>query len=44
MIEEKLLGRIKLNPKLMVGKPVIRGARLTVEYILHLLAEPAAKV
>jgi len=35
---EVLLKRIVINPKVMVGKPVIRGTRLTVEYILGLLA------
>ena len=35
---EELLERITINPKIMVGKPVIRGTRLTVEYILGLLA------
>lgn len=39
--EDKLLERITLNPKVMVGKPVIRGTRLTVEYILNLLAHGA---
>ena len=38
MTDERLLERITLNPKVMVGKPVIRGTRLTVEYILGLLA------
>ncbi len=33
-----LLERIIIDPKVMVGKPVIRGTRLTVEYILGLLA------
>ena len=32
---------ITLNPKVMVGKPVIRGTRLTVGYILNLLAHSA---
>ena len=41
MSDEKLLKRITLNPKVMVGKPVIRGTRLTVEYILNLLAHGA---
>ena len=36
-----LLERITLNPKVMVGKPVIRGTRLTVEFILNLLADGA---
>jgi uncharacterized protein (DUF433 family) len=35
---ENLLERIATNPKVMVGKPVILGTRLTVEYILGLLA------
>jgi len=41
MREEQLLERITLNPKVMVGKPVIRGTRLTVEYVLNLLAHGA---
>ena len=41
MSDEQLLERITLNPKVMVGKPVIRGTRLTVEYILNLLAHGA---
>jgi uncharacterized protein (DUF433 family) len=39
--EKQLLDRINLDPKVMVGKPVIRGTRLTVEYILNLLAHGA---
>ena len=38
MIKEDLLERIAINPKVMVGKPVIRGTRLTVQYILKLIA------
>ncbi len=41
MSDEQLLARITLNPQVMVGKPVIRGTRLTVEYILNLLAHGA---
>ena len=39
--DEKLLERIVVNPQIMVGKPVIRGTRLTVEFILNLLAHGA---
>jgi uncharacterized protein (DUF433 family) len=38
MKNEQLLDRIVLNPKVMVGKPVIKGTRLTVGFILNLLA------
>jgi len=41
MKDQELLERITINPKVMVGKPVIRGTRLTVEYILNLLAHGA---
>ena len=41
MKDQLLLERITLNPKVMVGKPVIRGTRLTVEFILNLLAHGA---
>jgi uncharacterized protein (DUF433 family) len=33
-----LLSRITINPKVMVGKPTIRGMRITVEQILRALA------
>ena len=38
MKEETLLERITMDPKVMVGKPVIRGTRLTVQHIIGLLA------
>lgn len=41
MTEQQLLERITINPKVMAGKPVIKGTRLTVEYILGLLAHGA---
>ena len=41
MSDQELLERITLNPKVMAGKPVIRGTRLTVEYVLNLLAHGA---
>jgi len=30
--------RIVVDPKVLVGKPLIRGTRLSVEFILDLLA------
>ena len=33
------LDRIEINPKIMMGKPVIRGTRITVELILRKLSE-----
>jgi uncharacterized protein (DUF433 family) len=41
MTDQDLLERIVANPKVMAGKPVIKGTRLTVEYILNLLAHGA---
>lgn len=41
MKEQQLLERITFDPKIMVGKPIIKGTRLTVEYILNLLAHGA---
>lgn len=38
MTDQDLLNRVTTNPNVMVGKPVIQGTRLTVEYILGLLA------
>jgi uncharacterized protein (DUF433 family) len=35
---EDLLERIELDPEVMLGKPVIRGTRITVEIILEKLA------
>ena len=36
--ENNLLERITENPEVMAGKPAIRGSRLTVAFILGLLA------
>lgn len=41
MNDQRLLERITVNPKIMVGKPVIKGTRLTVEFILNQLAHGA---
>jgi uncharacterized protein (DUF433 family) len=35
---EALHNRIELNPEILAGKPVIKGARLSVQFILGLLA------
>ena len=37
-MREDLLQRIETNPQVMLGKPVIRGTRLTVEIILEKLS------
>ena len=31
--------RIEVNPKILLGKPVIKGTRLSVEFLLELMAE-----
>jgi len=38
---KKLLDRIERNPKVMMGKPVIKGTRIPVELILRKLSEGA---
>lgn len=38
MENNTLLNRIEVNTKIMFGKPVIRGSRLTVELVLEKLA------
>ncbi len=38
MINQKLLDRITFNPEVMVGKPTIRGLRITADQILKALA------
>jgi uncharacterized protein (DUF433 family) len=34
-----LLDRIEVNPQVMLGKPVIKGTRITVEIILKKLSQ-----
>ncbi len=41
MKDAQLLERIVFDPKVMVGKPIVRGTRLTVEFILGLLGRGA---
>jgi uncharacterized protein (DUF433 family) len=38
MKKETLLARITVNPKVLIGKPTIRGLRISVEQILKALA------
>jgi len=38
MIDMQLLNRITYNPEVMVGKPTIRGLRISVDQILKALA------
>ena len=35
--------RIEIDPKIMLGKPVIRGTRIPVELVLRKLAEGATE-
>ncbi len=35
--------RIEINPEVMLGKPVIRGTRITVELLLRELADGATE-
>lgn len=41
--EMTTLDRIAINPKIMLGKPVIRGTRITVELLLRKLSEGATE-
>ncbi len=36
--ETKLLERITVDPKILGGKPIVRGRRLAVEHVLGMLA------
>lgn len=41
MTDQDMLRRITFDPAVMVGKPVIRGTRLSVDFVLNLLAHGA---
>ncbi|HTN82336.1 DUF433 domain-containing protein [Sorangium sp. So ce1389] len=41
MTDQSLLERITAQPEIMAGKPVVRGTRLTVPFLLGLLAHGA---
>ena len=38
-MNEQFQQRISIDPKVMVGKPVIRGTRIPVELIVRMLAQ-----
>ncbi|MFA6109662.1 MAG: DUF433 domain-containing protein [Candidatus Latescibacterota bacterium] len=38
MTDPELLGRISVDPRVMVGKPTIRGLRITLGQVLAFLA------
>ena len=40
--EEQLLTRITSNPKVLAGKPTIRGVRISVEQIVRAVAAGVA--
>ena len=39
MFQDNLSERIEINPKIMLGKPVIKGTRIPVEVILRKLSK-----
>ena len=43
MTDQKLLARITSRPNVLAGKPTVRGTRLSVEFILNLLAHGATE-
>ncbi len=45
-MDEQLSQRISIDPRVMVGKPVIRGTRIPVELIVRMLAQgiPASDI
>ncbi len=43
MANEDLSKRIAFNPRIMVGKPVIRGTRIPVELVVRMVAQGVAE-
>ncbi len=41
MNDQELPARITIDPEVMGGKPLVKGTRLTVDYVLNLLAHGA---
>jgi len=44
MTDRSLLVRITSNPSVLAGKPTVRGTRLSVEFLLNLLAHGATQM
>jgi uncharacterized protein (DUF433 family) len=38
MTDSELLQRITVNPEILAGKPVVRGTRLSVDFLLNHMA------
>ncbi|MFQ5864812.1 MAG: DUF433 domain-containing protein [bacterium] len=38
-MQNQLLNRIEIDPKAMLGKPFIKGTRITIEIILRKLSQ-----
>jgi len=38
-MDEQVWQRVSIDPRIMVGKPVIRGTRIPVELIVRMLAQ-----
>jgi uncharacterized protein (DUF433 family) len=38
-MNNEILGRIELNPKVLVGKPVVRGTRIPVELVVRMVSQ-----
>lgn len=39
VIESRLLERIRQDPRVLTGKPVIAGTRISVDFLLKLMAQ-----
>jgi uncharacterized protein (DUF433 family) len=39
MFQENLLKRIEINPRIMLGKPIIKGTRIPIEIIVIKLSQ-----
>ena len=39
MTRRELLDRIVVDPKILVGKPIVRGTRISVELVVDLLSQ-----